>query len=429
MRNTRWALAFTLLILLVTLLPGAEITGPAENLPSTFCLVCGQNGGSDGILNVLLFVPLGLSLMAASDRPLRMVMLVLALSTAIEVLQGIIPGRYSNLGDVVYNVVGGGLGVGLAVMRDSLLRPSRRVAAALTLGAGAAAGALFLLVGVLLAPSFPASIYYGQWTADLHFMEAYEGRVLEASLGPMFLGSERVSDPELAVDLVRAGAPLDARLVAGPAPPALAPIVSIFDEFRSEIMVLGADRTDLVLRVRYRAQDFRLQRPDLRVRYALAGTLPGDTIRLRAAMDGRGYSLRLDQHDYGPLRHTPGEGWALLLHPGHTAPWVDLSLGIAWVAGLLVLAGWWAPGFGWAAGALAMALVGMVLAGVAGPLMEVAPVEILAAIGGVLTGLLLGRPRRGGRLGAGGYASVEHTKIRGKGPVPMTGPQRGILDG
>ena len=310
-----------------------------------------------------------------------------------------------------------------------LLWPSRRLAGAMTVGTGAAAAALFFMAGVLLAPSFPATIYYGQWTADLGYMEAYEGQVLEASLGSMFLGSERTSNPELAVDLLRSGAPLDAHAVAGPAPPALAPIVSILDESAVEILVLGADVTDLVLRARYRANELRLDRPDLRVRRALAATRPGDTIRLRAENRGEGYSLSLDGHEYAPLRHTPGEGWALLLHPEHTAAWLDFALRLAWVAGPLFLAGWWAPGLGWAAGAFSIAMSGMMMASAMGPLMHTAVAEILAAFAGVVLGVVLrrtlGRTYEGSTIPRS-HASVGCEKARTGTWFLMTGANSGF---
>ena len=395
MPSRRWsnvlALGWAGWILLLTLSPGPRITGSPENLLSPLCLVCGGRGVADGILNVLLFVPLGIALMTATGNARRVVVLAMTLSIGIEILQGMIPGRYPTLGDVVYNTVGGATGITLAMSAKRLLQPSRRMAGFLTVGAGTASAAILFAGGVLMAPSFPSTVYYGQWTADLHYMEAYEGQVLEASLGSMFLASEKTSDPELAVRLLRSGAPLTARVVAGPAPPALAPIVSILDESAVEILVLGADATDLVLRVRYRANDFRLDRPDLRVRGALAATRPGDTIRLRAENTLEGYSLWLDEHEYPPLKHTPGEGWALLLHPEHTAPWVDSTLGLAWVAGPLILAGWWAPGLGWAAVALSLAVSGMAMAATVGPLTEMAEVEILAAIGAVMLGVALRR--------------------------------------
>ncbi len=399
MSSVRWsrhlAWAWTGLILLLTLVPGPEVTGSPEELSSILCLICGQRGSADGILNVLLFLPLGIALMAATNNAIRVVIFAVTLSIVIEVLQGMIPGRYPTLGDVVYNTVGAATGIGLAAITEQLLWPSRRLAGALTVGTGAVAAGLHFMAGVLLAPSFPDTIYYGQWTAELHYMEAYEGRVLEASLGPMSLASARISDPELAVELLRSGAPLTAQAVAGPAPTALAPIVSIFGESGLEVVVLGADATDLVLRVRYRANELRLDRPDLRVRRALATIRPGDTIRIRAENNAednlKGYSLWLDEHEYAPLRHTPGEGWALLIHPEHTAPWVDSTLSLAWVAGPLILAGWWAPGLVWAAGALSLAVSGMAMAAAAGPLTDMAVAEILAAFGGLMLGIVLRR--------------------------------------
>ena len=223
MPSARWskhlAWAWAGLILLLTLFPGPEITPSPENVPSILCIICGERGSADGILNVLLFLPLGAALMAATGNTTRVMALGVTLSIAIEMAQGMIPGRYQALGDVLYNTIGVGAGVGLAAIAKPLLWPSPPLARALTVGTGVGAGALLFVAGVLLVPSFPSTIYYGQWTADLHYMEAYEGRVLEASLGSMFLASERTSDPELAVNLLRSGAPLYGRAVAGPAPP------------------------------------------------------------------------------------------------------------------------------------------------------------------------------------------------------------------
>ena len=242
----------------------------------------------------------------------------------------------------------------------------------------------------------------------------------------MFLASERTSNPELAVDLLRSGAPLTARAVAGPVPPALAPIVSIVDESAVEILVLGADATDLVLRVRYRANDLRLDRPDLRVRGALLATRPGDTISLRAENTQEGYSLWLDEHEYAPLRHTPGEGWTLLLHPEHTAPWLDFTLGLVWVAGPLILTGWWAPGLAWAVGAFSLAVSGMAMAAAVGPLTDMAAVEILAAFGAVILGVVLRRTvgRTDDRATAGS-PKRQQSMSTSPGPVLMTGANSG----
>ena len=196
-----------------------------------------------------------------------------------------------------------------------------------------------------------------------------------------------------------------------------------------EIVVLGADATDLVLRMRYRANDLRLDRPDLRVRGALAATRPGDTIRLRAESTLAGYSLWLDEHEYAPPRHTPGEGWALLLHPEHTAPWLDFMLGLAWVAGPLILAGWWAPGLAWAAGAFSLAVSGMAMAAAVGPLTGMAAVEILEAFGAVMLGVVLRRAvcRRDDRATAG-LPMRQQSASTSTGPVLMTEANSGITN-
>jgi len=427
MEGRLWALGWIGLILLLTLLPGSVTSGSPQDLPSTFCLVCGGRGVADAMVNVLLFLPLGFAAASAMGGRLRAVALALALSLTIEMLQEVIPGRHPAAGDVIYNTLGGAAGVGVAALWNHLVRPTRPVAVGLTLGAGVAASALLLLTGALLAPSATA-VPSNAHLAQLQYMEAYEGQVLEASLGPVRLASETALDPELAGDLVRSGAPLRARVVVGPDPSHLATIVSILDESASEILLLGAEGPDLVLRLRYEADDLRLDRPDLRVRSAFEAHCAGDTVSLRAERTAEGYSVWVDQREYRRLGHTPGQGWGLLLHPGRRAQWVDRALDIVWVAGLLSLVGWWAPGPGWAAGALSIALAGMVAGAVTGPLVDVAPGEVLAAIGGVVLGSVLRRSLQGGRPAPARYASVEHTKIEGQGPVLMTGAQSGILD-
>jgi hypothetical protein len=397
-------------------------------MPSVLCLICGTRGAADGILNALLFMPLGFALLHAMRGRQRAAVAIVALTVTIELLQGMIPGRYQTLADVVYNTLGGIAGIGLAALGASLFRPSRAMGRALTLATGAGAAAVFTVTGALLTPSFPATLYYGQWTADLHYMAAYEGQVLEASLGSMPLPSWRVSDAPAAVALMRAGAPLTTRAVAGPAPPGLAPIVSILDESRVEIVVLGADRADLVLRLRYRANDVRLDRPDLRVRGALASVSPGDTITLRAEGIPGAYALTLDGESLPPLRHTPGEGWALLMHPEQTPPWMDRALAAGWVAAPMVLAGWWAPGIAWATAALLLAMGGMTGAAAAGPVTSVAAGEVLAALLGVVLGVALRRTIERGRTMPLGGASVPRESAKNR-PVLTTGVNSGDTDG
>ena len=92
MPSPRWSKHFALCwagsILLLTLIPGPEITGLPEDLLSILCLICGERGSADGILNVLLFLPLGTALMAATGKAVRVAALSVALSILIEYCRG-----------------------------------------------------------------------------------------------------------------------------------------------------------------------------------------------------------------------------------------------------------------------------------------------------------------------------------------------------
>ena len=94
------------MILAVTLTPmphqaaQVALTGP-------FCLACGDGGGADFVLNIALFLPLGAALAAAGLRARTVVLLGLALSAGVELLQfSVIPGRDATVGDVVANTAG-----------------------------------------------------------------------------------------------------------------------------------------------------------------------------------------------------------------------------------------------------------------------------------------------------------------------------------
>src|SRR3954469_19639810 len=109
---------------LATLLPAS---GAASG--SHFCLVCGSFGGVDAVLNVLLFVPLGIGL-ALSGLPAKRALLAMcALSALIETAQLlVIPGRDSTIGDLLTNALGGALGFAMARYPEDWLRPTPRIA-------------------------------------------------------------------------------------------------------------------------------------------------------------------------------------------------------------------------------------------------------------------------------------------------------------
>src|SRR2546422_5746493 len=67
-------------ILGATLVPLATPEKPAEDAPAFFCVLCGEGGLADGILNAALFLPLGAALSVAGWRQWRALLVSALLS-------------------------------------------------------------------------------------------------------------------------------------------------------------------------------------------------------------------------------------------------------------------------------------------------------------------------------------------------------------
>jgi VanZ family protein len=94
--------AVVLVILVLTLLP----SGNSPPRPFSFHVGPGRRWLADGILNICLFVPLGLAAGWSSRSPLKAILAGILLSTGIELAQTIVPGRDPSLSDIVFNTIG-----------------------------------------------------------------------------------------------------------------------------------------------------------------------------------------------------------------------------------------------------------------------------------------------------------------------------------
>ena len=240
-------------------------------------------------------------------RGWKVVGLLFLLSTTIELVQLRIPGRESALGDMVANTLGALAGVGLAWWLPRRHRSARAgfVAAAAVLG-------LIAAIGFAFTPSFPRTIYFGQWTPELGQYETYRGKVLSAQIGGMQLHSWSVPDSKVVRDRLLGGEMLRVTAVAGPRTGAVAPVFNIYDDGPREIVLLGADGGDLVLHVRLHATDLLLRQPDLRWRGALAAVKTGDTIALGFRRAPPGYCLSLNGRERCRFAYTAGQAWGLI---------------------------------------------------------------------------------------------------------------------
>jgi len=391
-----------LAIAAATLSPAPSQVAEAARTP-IWCVLCGDLGTVDVLLNLLLFVPLGLALRAAGFPVARATLLAAGFSLAIELLQLGIPGRDTSLSDFLTNTAGAALGAWLAGTWRAWVFAPPRLARRLALGMTLAWLAQTALTAYAVLPALPRSVYWGQIAPDLEQFERFRGEVLSGRVGPIPMASRRLENSaEVRRVLLDSGAVGAVAVPDGPTP-GLAPIVSVFDREQREIVLLGQAGRDLVFRIRSHAFDLRLRPPAIRV----PGAFPegeGDTLRLAGRLSGR--TLEAEARGSGPARRGALDlsaqwGWSLVLPMRYYLGPGERWLTALWIAGWLVPVGYWTRRSRAASAGLAAALFGVGLGLVAIPagfgLRAPGAWEWLAAAIGILIGWWAGfRPKTAG---------------------------------
>ena len=303
----RLLLIWLAVVLSMTLLPVGVTPGAEQILPSV-CLICGDRGLADAILNLALFLPFGW-LGGRRWGPGATALLAVGISGGIEVAQFVIPGRYATLGDVAFNTLWAIIGAGTVLRREVI------VAALAPLGVIGAS-----LPFVLFAPDPPDRLFYGQWTPELGHYARYEGTLMAATLAGMEVADGPSRESEALREAVRSGGQLAVTFVAARPPPRVAPIFSIYDDQQHEIVLLGADGADLVVHQRTRATSLRLDSPELRWTRALAGVSEGDTVDVSMAYRGGSTCLTLNRSTRCDIAPSVGSGWGALHSLGTIPP-------------------------------------------------------------------------------------------------------------
>lgn len=116
--------AYAVLVIYLCLFPWVAKPGPPGPWLS-WDWAGGRTGLADFVLNVMLFVPLGISgglAFRGSGRAVPVVLLCAVLSFLIELLQGWLPGRVSSISDLLSNTAGAALGCLVAPWLASLVR-------------------------------------------------------------------------------------------------------------------------------------------------------------------------------------------------------------------------------------------------------------------------------------------------------------------
>ena len=344
----------------------------------SFYLTSGDDALASLLENLILFIPLGISLTLAGVRPFRVVAIGALLSFAVEFAQQYIPGRDPSLGDIVCNTTSTALGVLLVVAAPIWLwAPPRRSAWQARLTALIAV-LVWYGTGVMLRQVFPLLPYHLVTTPDLPNFSRYKGEVLNVTPG------ERS---------------LEVRAVAAPFPPGrTSPLIAVLDRNDARVLVLAVDGPDLTLRYDMPAVHWTLEQPDLRLRGGMNPIAPGDTFTAASwAADwyvSTNRCLRVNSTQRCDLGYTSGDGWKLIYYPEGWPSWMLGLINTLWIAGCVIWVGYWAArggGGGWLA-------MGFVIAGLLiVPLMtglNPTPIhEWIGALGGMAAGYWLPRVR------------------------------------
>lgn len=376
--------ALWLAVILVVTLRSAPDQAARVAATSGHCISCGDAGTTDTLLNLLLFLPLGLGLRARSWRWLPAALTMLALSFSIECAQAtLLVGRDATLGDLLANTLGGLVGWKLWPGIHALRTPPPRLAGRAAGWTFATCTVTWLLSAWSLQPALRGSEpWVGQPMHRVAGAPPFPARFISATLN----GVQVVNDPLLTSPSKRNTVQVSLTLArtSAPIPNSAMPLLRVVDADQAVLVGVTSRAGTLGFDTRVRGSAWRLRTPQWlfpdvlnspdtgAVTYRLR-RVPSE-VTLRVLTSGS----RNDRAMAYPV--TVGSGW-IFIHPfvSRIGPG-SRGWTLAWLAGWVGLVGWWAGwlsirrGFGLVSLALLLYLTVGALAGLA-----IVPAEFIAA--------------------------------------------------
>lgn len=373
----------TTVIALATLTPAG---GGGGSGPSGCIAICGSRGLADFVSNIFLFLPFGVALGGLGHSPWRALLLGLAFSLGIEMAQvSLIAGRDATTSDVISNATGALLGgwIGVNWVRWASMRsPAVRVYLAACvvglLALVAATGALFQPVDSPRPLTVDSNRGQGAYAA-------YPGRVLETKVNDRVLAGGQVS--AAAMQGLLSGDTFTVSFEAAAPEWSLRRIAAITDGAR-DVLLLGAENTDVLVQYRARSSSYLLDEPTLRLENALSPGNGLDTVEVSLWRGAAGFCAS-DGNREVCARTTAASSWMFMRNVRPYSEQVKAVINCLWMAILLVPIGFFArfdaPGAAW----LSLLGAGLVLLpGIVG-LAPTPAIEWLAALAGMAAGVLL----------------------------------------
>jgi glycopeptide antibiotics resistance protein len=333
----------------LTLRPAHASSSPID---SHLCVICGPLAGVDILLNVLLFVPLGVGLNLSGLSFWKAFLICFALSLSIETAQAfIVSGRDSTLSDVLTNTSGGIIGFWSARTAPMWLAPSRKRAAWLA----AMWCAIWLLIQIVsnysFAPSLSLSQYYGQ-IAQRGARAMFHGQVDSARIGTLPISSGAFADSRSVRRLLLNGAPIVGFVRVTEPTPNFASIIRVADEKRRGIASIGEEGDQLVFSIGTGASNLRLREPA----FGMPGVFAGARRLADSAADTLLISARFNDGTVQLAAQTRSAHRELTLSPRAAQAWtvvvpfhghlenggMERVTTFLWTSVLLIPLGYWA---------------------------------------------------------------------------------------
>lgn len=274
---------------------------PSSPIASHLCVVCGPQAGVDILLNMLLFVPLGVGLRLGGLSLWQAVLICFTFSVSIETTQAlVVRGRASTVSDVLTNTFGGAIGYWLARAAPTWLAPSRKAAARLL----AVWAVIWLLTQIVssyvFSPSVSQSQYHAQ-TARGGARAMFHGQVDSARVGAIPISNGAIAESRSVRQLLLSGTPIVGFVRVAEPTPNFASIIRVADDKERGVTSLSEEGDRLVFSIRTGASNLRLREP--------AFGMPGVFTGVRSSGDSSGEALVLSaRFDHGNVQLTAQTG-------------------------------------------------------------------------------------------------------------------------
>ena len=234
-----------------------------------------------------------------------------------------------------------------------------------------------------------ASELYLNGTLVSRRLRWYPGRIVETAVDGLTIPAGPVAESRQLRARLLAGVPLRVKAVVAVPVFTLAPLATLNDATRNEILLLAVEGDDVVFRFRTRAAAVELESPTLRARGLLRGLVPGQDLTVALSRVAGTYCAAANDRSACGLAYTLGMGWSFFLYSQIPRGWPHDVLNGLWMMGLLFPFGFWFRRR-WESLLGAVVVTASAVAACVFGHLSIAPAEIGAALVGALGGLVCG---------------------------------------